>query len=255
MKILVLEDETPAAERLINLIAEIEPTAEIIGVHDSVNDGIEFLKKNVPDIIFSDIELADGLCFDIISKTDTNIPIIFTTAYNQYALRAFEANAIDYLLKPVKRSDLERALTRLKSRIGLKMPVIDYEAIAEAVSKKKLMETRRYLVKYGVKMFVVDPNKAAYFHSIQKSTFMVSPEGKTYPLDESLSTVENDLDTTQFFRINRNVILHIESIASMRTYSKGRVQVKLIPEYENEKLCIVSAERSPNFKKWLKRES
>lgn len=104
-------------------------------------------------------------------------------------------------------------------------------------------------------MFVVNPNEAAYFHSIQKSTFMLSPNGKSYPLDESLSSVENDLDPQNFFRINRNVIVNIASIASMKSYSKGRVKLNLIPEFENEKFCIVSSERAPQFRKWLKGEA
>jgi len=254
MKILILEDEIPASERLTKLILEIEPDAEIISTLDSIGDGIDFLKKNKPDIIFSDIELSDGLSFEVFSVTETNIPIVFTTAYHQYALRAFEANAIDYLLKPVKRVDLQRALARFITRIGFERPLINYEALADAINRKNVIETKRYLVKYGVKMFVVNPNEAAFFYSVEKSTFMVSPEGKTYPLDESLTTVENDLDNKRFFRINRNVIVNIAHIESMKSYSKGRVQVKLKPEYNNEKLSIVSAERSSHFRKWLKGE-
>lgn len=251
MQILILEDELPASERLTKLILEIEPKAEIVAILDSIKSTKSFLCDNNPDLIISDVELADGLCFEIFKETKTTIPIIFTTAYNQYAIRAFEANAIDYLLKPVNRKDLAKSFVRLRERIGVIREEINYEAIAKAINKKELLQTRRYLVKYGVKMFVVSPNEAAYFHSIQKSTFMVSQEGKSYPLDESLSTVESDLNPVNFFRINRNAIVNISNIQSMKSYSKGRVQVILDPEFDNEKFCIVSSERSPQFRKWL----
>ena len=254
MKILILEDELPASERIKKLIIEIEPDAEITGVLDSISSATKFLKDNSPDVIISDVELADGLCFEIFMETKTAIPIIFTTAYNQYAIRAFEANAIDYLLKPVNRKDLAKSFERLRERMGLTRDKVDFEAIADAINKKELLQTKRYLVKYGTNMFVVNPNEAAYFHSVQKSTFMVSSKGKSYPLDESLSAVESDLNPLTFFRINRNLIVNISSIESMKSYSKGRVQLNLIPEFDNEKFCIVSSERSPQFRKWLKGE-
>lgn len=252
MGILIFEDEIPASNRLQKLIAEINPNAEIMGVLDSIRSAVSFLKENTPDFIVSDVELADGLCFEIFKETETTVPIIFTTAYNQYAIRAFEANAIDYLLKPVNRADLAKAFKKLEQRMGLPREIIDFKSIANAISSKELLQTKRYLVKYGTKMFVVNPNDAAYFYSIQKSSFMVTPEGKSYPLDESLSTIERDLDPVNFFRINRNAIINISSIESMKSYSKSRVQVNLTPEFENEKFCIVSSERSPQFRKWLK---
>ncbi len=255
MKILILEDELPASERLKKLIIEIEPNAEITGVLDSISSATEFLKDNSPDVIISDVELADGLCFEIFMATKTAIPIIFTTAYNQYAIRAFEANAIDYLLKPVNRKDLAKSFERLRERMGLTRDTVDFEAIADAINKKELLQTKRYLVKYGTNMFVVNPNEAAYFHSVQKSTFMMSSKGKSYPLDESLSTVESDLNPLNFFRINRNLIVNISSIESMKSFSKGRLQLNLTPAYDNEKFCIVSSERAPQFRKWLKGES
>lgn len=254
MKILILEDELPASERIKKLILEIEPAGEIVSVLDSIKSATAFLKENCADVIISDIELADGLCFEIFMETNTTIPIIFTTAYNQYAIRAFEANAIDYLLKPVNRKDLAKSFERLRERMGLTRDKIDYRAIANAVVKKELLQTKRYLVKYGTKMFVVNPNEASYFYSVQKSTFLVSAEGKSYPLDESLSTVEGDLDTVTFFRINRNMIINISSIKSMSSYSKGRVRINLDPNFDIEKFCIVSSERSPQFRKWLKGE-
>lgn len=254
MQILILEDELPAALRIEKLIKQIEPEAQICQRIDSIADAISFLNQNQPDLIVSDVELSDGLCFETFARTNTEIPIIFTTAYNQYAIRAFEANAIDYLLKPVKISRLTEAFGKFHSRTGYKRPQIDFEAIARAIRDKTRESRKRYLIRYGSKMVVQDPNEAAFFYSVHKSTFIVLGNGKSYPLDESLTTVEKDVDSKTFFRINRNFIVNINSISSMSAYSKGRVQLHVKPAHEDEKHLIVSADRSPDFKKWLKGE-
>ena len=253
MRVLILEDEAPAADRLQRLLESIEPDTKVISVLETVEEGIEFLKGNGKiDLIISDVELADGLCFEVFGSTSTKIPVIFTTAYNRYAIRAFEANAIDYLLKPVKEPELAKALNRAKERMNFEREDLDYDKLAEAIEQRKEVQTKRYLVRYGQKMFVVDPNEAAYFYSEQKSTFMVNREGKSFPLDESLSQVESDLTSDDFFRINRNFIVHLFCIQEMITFGKARIKLKVKPPFSDEESLMVAADRTPDFRKWLK---
>lgn len=250
MQILIFEDESPAAERLQKLLGDIDESLQIIEILDNVADAIEMLGSGVEvDLIVSDVELADGLCFGIFNEVKTDIPVIFTTAYNQYAIRAFEANAIDYLLKPVKIEDLKQALQRARRRLPGAKSDIDYQALAQSILEKRDTSTRRFTVRYGNKMKVVKPSDAAYFYSVQKSTFMVDRTGKSLPLDESLSQVESDLGES-FFRINRNLIVHIDAIESVDMLGKGRMKINLEHPPEDLQFLNVSSDRSPQFRKW-----
>ncbi len=252
MRVLILEDEIPAATRLRNLLAETAPDLEIVAVLDAGKDAIAFLQKNTPpDLIISDIELADGLCFDIFSSLQTQIPVIFATAYNQYAIRAFEANAIDYLLKPVSRASLLKSLEKFRLRIGLDKPETNYREISATITQQLPPSPKKYLVRFGQKMLLLDPNLVAYYYSMMKASFAVMPSGKTYPVDESLTQIESDLDDARYFRINRNLIVERGSIREMTRQSKGRLQLTLEPPCADKSICIVSAERSPDFRKWI----
>ncbi len=255
MRILIFEDELPAAERLINLIGKVAPNAEVVKTIDTISDGIaQLTEEPLPDLIISDVELADGLCFEIFDAVKIMVPVIFTTAYNHYAIRAFEANAIDYLLKPVDAEKLKSAFVKAKERANLARPEIDYRALANAIEEKEASHEKRYMVKYGSKLVLVKPNEAAYFYSAQKACFLVTSAGKAYPLDESLSKVEEDLDASRYFRINRNFIACIDHIDEMQSVSKGRLRLRVNPPCEYPEHTVVSAERSPQFRKWLKGE-
>lgn len=163
MRVLIFEDELPAAQRLRNLLAEAAPDLEIVDVLDSGKDAVAYLQKNPPpDLIISDIELADGLCFDIFSSLHIQVPVIFATAYNQYAIRAFEANAVDYLLKPVKRESLERSLEKFRMRMGLEKPAVNYSEISDTITQKLSAPPKKYLVRYGQKMRLLHPNEVAW---------------------------------------------------------------------------------------------
>lgn len=252
MRILIFEDEIPAAERLQNLLASVDGNHHILGVYDSVEEAIRVLADGIDaDLIISDVELADGLCFGIFKEVKTDIPIIFTTAYNQYAIRAFETNAIDYLLKPVKIQYLKRALEKAAQRIGSNVPEIDYNILAQAMLRQQKGHSKRYISRYGTKMKVIKPSEACYFYSMQKSTFVVDDTGKALPLDESLNLVENDLDVDSFFRINRNLIVNIKSIQSVDMLGKGRLKIIVDNPPEDEQFLVVSADRSPEFRTWL----
>ncbi len=251
MRVLIFEDEVPAAERLQKLLTQIDSDLDVIEICDTVEGAIEKLKsKPEIDLIISDIELADGLCFGIYEEVDPRVPVIFTTAYNQYAIRAFETHAVDYLLKPIKVEELTRAYEKSKAWLPKKPTPIDYSALARSISSQSQAESKRFLVKYGNKMQVVNQSEVAYFYSVQKATFLVVNGGKAFPIDESLTQVENGMDALKFFRINRNLIVSLESISSVEMLGKGRMKVLLHHPPEDDQFTLVSVERSPDFRRW-----
>ncbi|MCB0582973.1 MAG: response regulator transcription factor [Phaeodactylibacter sp.] len=246
MRILIIEDEDAAARRLQKLVKEIIPEAVMEDPLDSVEMVLNWMAKNeMPDLIFMDIHLADGSSFEVFNHVEVEKPVIFTTAYDQYAIQAFKVNAIDYLLKPIKRPELEQAIEKYRKWSGGGQ--VDYAQLARALQGEQF--NRRFLIRIGQSIRVVEMKEAAYFYTESKITFVVTREGKRYPLDYSLEKLEEMADPQSFFRINRQFIVNIDAIREMYAYSKSRVKVELKPECELE--TIVSTERSPHFKKWL----
>ncbi len=246
MKVLIIEDEAAAVRRLKKLLQEIDPSLEVVGELDSIENSVTWLLNHpVPDIIFLDIHLADGSSFEIFRHVQIDKPVIFTTAYDQYAIQAFKVNAIDYLLKPIKAGELEAALS--KARQWKAGSGFDYVALAKALQKEE--SSKRFLIRFGQQIRVVEMRKVSYFYTQDKITFLVTKEGKRYPIDYSLEKLEDMVDPARFFRINRQFIISIEAIKEMYAYSKSRVKVDLNPPCELE--TIVSTERSPVFKRWL----
>jgi DNA-binding LytR/AlgR family response regulator len=250
IKALIIEDEEPAAERLKKLIAQIDPEIEISDIIVSIRSAVKYLEKNTPDLIFLDIHLADGESFEIFNQTTVSSPIIFTTAYDQFALRAFKLNSLDYLLKPVKSEELQAALEKYKNIYseGSKSPV-DYAKLAELLLKEKSEYKKRLLIRYGDLFKTIDIKDAAYFYSENKISYVCTKQNARYALDNTLDELEKLLEPKEFFRINRQFIVGIESIEKMIAVSKSRVKLSLNPTAEQE--TIVSTERSPEFKKWL----
>ncbi len=246
MKVLLVEDEAAASRRLAKLVKEIEPQAEVINEVDSIESAITWFSENEsPDLVLMDIHLADGSSFEIFNHVEIKCPVIFTTAFDQYAIDAFRVNAVDYLLKPIKKAELKAAFERFKR---LQSPVsIDYAAIGEALNTDKY--NRRFLIRIGQTIKVVELRQAAYFYTEDKITFVITKDGKRYPVDLSLEKLEEICDPRTFFRINRQFIVNIENIKEMYAFSKSRV--KLILDPPTEQTTIVSTERSPLFKKWL----
>ncbi len=246
MKVLIIEDEAAAARRLQKLIQDIDPTIEVIAQLDSIEATMEWLGTNeLPELIFMDIHLADGSSFEIFHYVKFDKPVIFTTAYDQYAIQAFKVNAIDYLLKPIKQAELEQAILKFKQ--WKSNAVFDYQQLAKAMQQEN--QPRRLLIKLGQTIRVVNMNEAAYFYTENKITFVVTKESKRYPLDFSLEKVEELVDEKSFFRINRQFIVNIQSIKEMYAYSKSRVKLELVPPCDLD--TVVSTERSPVFKRWL----
>jgi two-component system LytT family response regulator len=247
MKVLIIEDEAAATRRLIKLLNEYDAQEiEVVETLDSVSSSVNWLSSNPhPDLILMDIQLADGNSFEIFKFVDIKKPVIFITAFDQYAVQAFKVSAIDYLLKPIKSHELVQAIEKYKK--FNKQGGFNYEEIAEVM--RKGTPEKRFLIRFGQQIKVVEMKEAAYFYTQDKITFIVTKEGKRYPLDVSLEHLEQMLDDSRFFRINRQFIIGIDSISEMYAYSKSRVKVLLQPPSDKE--TIVSTERSPHFKKWL----
>ncbi len=250
MKVLIIEDENAAARRLEKMLSEVEPDATVLQRLDSVEASILWLQNNPqPDLILLDIHLADGASFEIFEHTTVTCPIIFTTAYDEYALQAFKVNAVDYLLKPIKTGELAAAIDKYKKVFATVSP--DYTGLLETLRRQEGQNhLRRMLIRFGNSIKLVDMTDAAYFYTKDKITFLVSRStGKRYPVDYPLDKLENMLDTKTFFRINRQFIVNVAGIKEMHPYSKSRVKVELEPATDLE--TIVSTERSSEFKKWL----
>lgn len=249
MKVVIIEDEQPAYKRLVKLLGEVMPNAEIAAHHDSVSTAKQWFEENEPPaIVFMDIHLADGSAFDLLKAIKIDAPIIFTTAYDQYAIEAFKASGIDYLLKPIKSEDLGKALEKLETlKKMFSMTAEKQNLLLEALKQPEYK--KRFLIRFGDNIKTVATDSIAYFFSENKGTFARTFDERTYPIDNNLDTLEHVLDPETFFRINRQYIISVKSIKEMKTYSKARVLVKLTPEVKDPPL--VSSERSAGFKLWL----
>lgn len=246
MKVLLIEDENAAARRLEKLLNEVAPGTTILQQLDSVEAAVLWLRNNPrPDLIFLDIHLADGPSFEIFEHVQVKCPVIFTTAYDEYALQAFKVNAVDYLLKPIKSAELEAALNKYKE-VHKKEP--DYTELIENLRRPEGLQ--RMLIRFGQSLKLVELTDAAYFYTKDKITFLITRNSnKRYPVDYPLDKLETILDKRSFFRINRQFIVNVSAIREMHPYSKSRVKIDLEPGTDME--TIVSTERSAEFKKWL----
>lgn len=249
MKVLIIEDENAAARRLEKLLNEVEPDIAVLQQLDSVENAVQWLQANPhPDLIFLDIHLADGASFEIFEHVNVACPVIFTTAYDEYALQAFKVNAVDYLLKPIKSSELTNAMEKYKRVFK---PAPDYAALLETLRRQDGQSyLRRMLIRFGNSIKLLEMGDAAYFYTKDKITFLVArTTGKRFPVDYPLDKLETLLDPRIFFRINRQFIVNVAAIREMHPYSKSRVKVDLEPSTDLE--TVVSTERSAEFKKWL----
>jgi len=254
VKVLILEDEDAAAIRLQKMVAELMPEAEFLATIASVKQGIEWLKAHaLPQLIFADIQLNDGTSFDIFKEVEVNSPVIFTTAYDAHALNAFKLNSVDYLLKPIKRTELAAAIKKFKS-IHVDGPDENHNLRELLRSmQQKPQYKQRFVLRIGEHMKIIEVADIAYFYTENKANFIITKDGKRYLADHTLDQLDNMLDPKIFFRINRQFIVGYFSIAELFTYSKSRVLLKLNPPSKLD--TIVSTERSAAFKSWLGGES
>lgn len=251
MNAVIIEDEAPSLKRLKRQLNEISTEITVMAEIQSVAEGLEILPNLNPDVIISDIELGDGLSFDLFKEHPPMCPVIFATAYNQYAIESFRVNAVDYLLKPIGVDDLRKALQRINYRKEPEVSSqIDYNALAEAILRQQQKTRKRFLIKIGTKYNTIESADIAFAYTENKINYLVNHDGKHFPVDQSLEQLEQELDPDKFFRINRSFIIGIDAIDSMHQYSKGRVRIKTNPPAADD-LIIVGTEKSPLFKRWL----
>jgi DNA-binding LytR/AlgR family response regulator len=248
MKAVIIEDEALAAERLEKMLKELVPDITIVAKLASVESSVAWLKENSIDLIFLDIQLTDGLSFSIFDRVEVKTPVIFTTAYDQYAIKAFELNSISYLLKPIKKRELENSLQKYKSFKSAYS--IDFDTLLSNL-KGKTEYKKRFLVQIADKYKKVETEEISYFFALEKNVFFRTTEGQTYPLDMTLDQAEKLIDPALFFRINRKYIININAISNMVSWSKRRIKVELVPVVDDSTDTIVSMERYTEFKKWL----
>lgn len=252
MKVLIVEDEIMAQKSLIRALTQNFPDMEIVGTVTSVTGAVSWLENpaNKADIIFMDVELSDGECFEIFRQTEVTAKVIMTTAYDNYAIKAFEAGSIDYLLKPIEPSALKRAVARCRMSGGM----IDTEALMKALgnnspAKKEYKE--RYIVRFNDRIVPLQTDSIAYVYSEEKTNWLVTFDGERYIIDTSLDVIGDELDPEMFFRISRSCIVSLKAISSIIKHAGGRLKVISSPEASFE--MMVSRSRVDDFMTWLER--
>lgn len=251
MKILIIEDETPALNRIKKMVLEVEPSIEILDTADSIELSVQLIEKykDTMDLILMDIELADGQSFEIFNLTEVNCPVIFTTAYDEFALKAFKVNSIDYLLKPIDKMELKTAFQKFKTIQKSASNVDALKEMLAQISAPKNKFKERFLVKLGERLISVATNEIAYFLSKDKLTYLITKNNNKYVVDYTLEELGNMLDRKHFFQINRQFIVAINSITNIHNYFNGKLKIQLVPVVEEE--VIVSRERASDLKIWL----
>ncbi|SMD35871.1 two component transcriptional regulator, LytTR family [Reichenbachiella faecimaris] len=248
-EVVIVEDERLAAEKLSRQLKNIDSQIEIVACLDSVSRAVKFLSSRSVDLIFLDVHLGDDVSFSIFEKIKIKTPIIFTTAYDQYAIKAFKLNSIDYLLKPVSKTDLKAALTKYFDG-KQDQTSVDYEVLLRSLqSNDASVYQTRFMVYKGDKVKTIDVTDVAYFFAEGKYVYLVEKSGFEYLVDYTLDKLKEYLNPQRFFRINRQFIIQICAIEEMVNYSKGRLQISLNPPTKKD--AIVSIERATAFKNWL----
>lgn len=250
MKVLIVEDEKFAQQRMTELLLELEPGIEIAAAIDSVENTVKWLSKNSVDLILMDIHLSDDISFSIFEQLEIKTPVIFTTAYDKYALRAFKVHSIDYLLKPIDKEELRSSLQKFHR---YKMPQrTGIQDIKEALKiGKDHNYQRRFIVKKGDSISSIKAEDIAYFEGEDRYVYLVNKAGNKFFVDHKLAELESLLDPDNFFKFNRSFIGHFDSIESILSMSRSRVKVNLKPAPKRD--IIVSTERTREFKNWLNR--
>ena len=250
MKVIIIEDEKPSARRLQRMLDSIDIKVETL-LH-SVKESIDWFQNNEhPDLIFLDIQLSDGLSFEIFDAVNITSAIIFTTAYDEYALQAFKLNSIDYLLKPIDDEELETAVNQYKTRMPPQQSVtLDFNEIKKMLTNPIERDyKKRFSVKVGQHLKLVNIDEIECFYSENKGTYLHTAEGRNYLLDTTLDQLQDELEPHTFFRVNRKFFVNIHAIKDMISYTNSRLQIKL--KSFNEQDVIVARERVKDFKNWL----
>ncbi|HEY3372895.1 MAG TPA: LytTR family DNA-binding domain-containing protein [Prolixibacteraceae bacterium] len=251
-KVLVIEDEKPASEWLQQLILKYDPRISILGVLDSVRGAEEwFTQHPSPDLVFMDIQLADGLSFEIFERVKVPCPVIFTTAYEEYAIKAFKVNSVDYLLKPIAWNELEAAFHKFSQQFTSiqAAPPITLDLLNKVKEMLRKPSKNRFVIKVGDHLKSIPVEEILFFYSLEKATYLCTADFRTYLVDYSLDHISEMIDQQRFFRINRKYILSNQSIADIVVYSNSRLKIKL--KKPGEESIIVSRDKVAGFKEWL----
>lgn len=253
MRVLIVEDELPAARQLQRLIAELDDGLEIIGITESVARTVQWLREHEPPgLIFMDIQLSDDLSFAIFEHVEVKSPVIFTTAYDEYALQAFKVNSIDYLLKPVEKEELAKAIKKLGILKDFSRQLYPAELTAELAStilNRQPVFKNRFLVRRGEQFLSIPAEEIHYFVSEYKITYCITRDQLKFSIENTLEELEKLLDPKQFFRINRQCIVHYNAIDKIHNHFNGKLLIVLKTRYESD--FTVSREKAASFKAWL----
>lgn len=251
MKALIIEDEVRAADRLEQLLKEVDPNISIIGRAESIKDAVAILTASHPELIFSDIQLEDGLSFEIFEQVEIRCPIIFTTAYDQYAIEAFKTNGIDYLLKPVDASRLKQSLNKVK-KLSPNLSLNSILALANSPTLQKQKYKTRFVIKVGERIKSIGVDEIQAFFSHDNATYLLTNEGRRYPIDYSLDLIDGMLNPEMYFRISRKFIISIHACQDIIAWSNSRLKIQL--KGIDDQMVVVSRERVQVFKAWLDSE-
>lgn len=252
MKVMILEDENRAVNHLKRLIHEVAPEMEVISSFDTVRDAVQALEKGpMPGLVFSDVQLADGLSFEIFRQVEVTCPIIFTTAYDSYAIEAFSTNGIDYLLKPIEEERLRQAIHKVRqfSPSGSQAELAflkNLAALSDHGARKA--SKSRFMIRVGEKIRSIGVEEVLVFYSLERSSFLRTREHRNYPVDYTMDELEGMLDPARFFRVNRKFIVAIEACSQIIAYTNSRLKIELQGVDEE---IIVARERVRDFKAWL----
>ncbi|MBC6489698.1 LytR/AlgR family response regulator transcription factor [Flavihumibacter stibioxidans] len=257
MKVLIIEDEDLAVRKLQKTLQSVDSGAEVVGITDSIRSSVKWLQDNqAPDLILMDIELADGQSFEIFDKVEVNSTVIFTTSYDEYALKAFKVNSVDYLLKPVQKEDLEAALEKFKKMKQLLGSVegqgnLNVDSLVKELQQRLQPKEfrKRFLVKQGQKLVSVEVDDIAYFYSDGRVNFFKTSDNRKFIVDYTMDELESMLDPDRYFRISRSFYVSIESVEQIHDYFGNRLLLNLQPAVDKE--AIVSREKVSDFKKWM----
>ncbi|MBC9798172.1 LytR/AlgR family response regulator transcription factor [Sinomicrobium weinanense] len=249
MKIIIIEDEKPAARRLQRMIEKLGVSVSFM-LH-SVEEAVEWFRSNEhPDLIFLDIQLSDGLSFEIFDAVEVKSAVIFTTAYDEYALRAFKLNSIDYLLKPIDDEELQEALEKYRNRIPARSIQLDFEEVKKMlVNPLDRQYKKRFTVKIGQHLKMITTEDIECFYSENKGTYIHTSNGRNYLLDTTLDALEDELSPDTFYRVSRKFFVNVKAIRDIIAYTNARLKLRLHKYSEQE--IIVSRERVKGFKDWL----
>lgn len=256
MNVLIIEDELHNSRMLTGMLNSLKPEWNILTSLESVKQAVEWFEKNdQPDLIFMDIQLTDGICFSIFEKVQIESMVVFTTAYDEYAIQAFKVNSVDYLLKPISEEKLQLAIKKVEKIKSYfndnKAEVPDYSLLIKAIKNEQKQYRKRFLITGSTNFFKIETKDIAYFYTTNRITFAVMYTGKEHIIDLTMEKLEEQLDPEQFFRANRSQIISIDSIRKFESFFGGKLIVKLVDPFKEP--VTISRLKAAEFKNWLDR--